>query len=228
LASRETTRSDGLPTSEVVYLALRERIVTGELEPDTRLREIAIAAEFGVSRTPVHEALRRLSADNLVIADPTRGVVVHAPDPAQVSDSFVIREVLDGLATRLAAHRITPLEVGRLKAIVDSMEESTLQARYEQLVGLNVRFHDVVYRAAGNATLERVASDLRVFVRRFARPFVDPERAEEVLAEHREILEALETRDPDRAEVAARHHLATARDALERMYLREYAEKDLA
>jgi DNA-binding GntR family transcriptional regulator len=228
LTSPRTARNDGLPSSEVVYLALRERIVTGELEPDTRLRELAIAAEFGVSRTPVHEALRRLAADNLVIADPTRGTVVHAPDPAQVSDAFAVREVLDGLASRLAAHRMTPLEAGRLQAIVDSMALATAEGRNEQLVALNVRFHDVIYGAAGNATLQRVASDLRMFVRRFSRPFVDPERAGEVLAEHREILAAVQARDPERAEIAARHHLSTARDALERTYLREYAERELA
>jgi hypothetical protein len=133
----------------------------------------------------VREALKRLAAENLVLADPARGMIVHAPDAGEIEDVFVVREALDGLAARLAAHRITPSELSRLRLIVDTMRQAIQSDRREQIVIANQRFHDVIYAAAGNAMLARVASDLRDFVRRFTTlPFASPDRVEHVLAEH--------------------------------------------
>lgn len=229
MRARQATRLDGLPSSEYVYRSLRDRIISGELEPDTRLIELAIAAEFKVSRTPVREALKRLAAESLVLADPARGIVVHAPDATEIEDVFVLREALDALAARLAAHRITPSEIGRLQVIVDSMAEAVAEGRREQVVIANMRFHDVIYDVAGNAKLERVARDLREFVRRFTTlPFASPERVDDVLQEHRAILDALKVHDPEAAEKASHAHLTAAREYLVRLQLREYAEHALS
>ena len=162
MPTTQADRRDGLPSSEFVYRSLKEQIISGRLAPDTRLIELAIAAEFGVSRTPVREALKRLAAENLVLADPARGMIVHAPDAAEIEDVFVVREALDGLAARLAAHRITPSELGRLRVIVDSMDDAIAAGRREQVVIANQRFHDVIYAAAGNRMLERMAGPARV------------------------------------------------------------------
>ncbi len=220
--------SDGLPSSELVYRKLKERIISGELAPDTRLIELSIAAEFGVSRTPVREALKRLAAENLVLADPARGIVVHAPEPSEIEDVFILREALDSLAARLAAHRITPSELARLHLIVESMREATETDRREQIILANARFHDVIYGAAGNRMLARVARDLRDFVRRFSTlPFASPDRVHHVLDEHLAILEALENHDPEAAERASKGHLMAAREYVVRMQLQEYAETAL-
>jgi DNA-binding GntR family transcriptional regulator len=225
MATRRTRRNDGLPSSEFVYRSLKEQIISGAIAPNTRLVELAIADEFEVSRTPVREALTRLTAENLVLADPARGIVVHAPDPAAIEDVFVVREVLDGLATRLAAYRITPTEVSRLQVILESMQEAIEADRREQVVTANMRFHDVIYGAAGNDMLERIARDLRDFVRRFTTlPFASPERVEDVLKEHMAILNALKNHDPEAAERASRAHLGAAREYLVRLQLREFAE----
>lgn len=218
----------GLPSSELVYRRLKERIISGSLAPDTRLIELSIAAEFSVSRTPVREALKRLAAENLVLADPARGMVVHAPDASEIEDVFVMREALDGLAARLAAHRVTPSELSRLKLILDSMRDAVENDRREQIVIANHRFHDVIYAAAGNRMLARVASDLRDYVRRFSTlPFASPGRVEHVVTEHEAILEALERHDPDAAEKASDKHLANAREYLVRMELQEFAKNAL-
>lgn len=220
---------DGLSSSELVYRRLREDIITGRLAPGTRLVELNIAAEFGVSRTPVREALKRLTAEKLVFSDPSRGVVVHAPDASEIEDVFVVREALDALAARLAAHRITPSELARLRVIVDSMRRAIRAGRREQVILANQRFHDVIYAAAGNEMLARVASDLRDFVRRFTTlPFASPDRVEHVLAEHEAILEALAAHDPEAAEAASRRHLEAAREYLIRLDLQEFAEQSLA
>ena len=218
----------GLPSSELVYRRLKDQIISGELPPDTRLIELAIAAEFGVSRTPVREALKRLAAENLVLADPSRGMVVHGPDATEIEDVFVVREALDGLAARLAAHRITPSELSRLELIVESMRHAVASDRREQILIANQRFHDIIYAAAGNPMLARVASDLRDFVRRFSTlPFASPGRVEGVLHEHEDILAALNAHDPDAAHAASDRHLAAAREYLIRLDLQEFAETTL-
>jgi DNA-binding GntR family transcriptional regulator len=224
-ASRAAGANDGLPSSELVYRRLKDQIITGDLAPGSRLIELSIAADFGVSRTPVREALKRLAAENLVLADPARGMIVHAPDAGEIEDVFVVREALDGLAARLAAHRITPSELSRLRLIVDTMRQAIQSDRREQIVVANQRFHDVIYSAAGNAMLARVASDLRDFVRRFSTlPFASPDRVVHVLAEHEAILDALEAHDPEAAQAASNGHLEAAREYLVRLDLKEFAE----
>lgn len=184
-------RRDGLQSSELVYRSLKEQIVAGSLAPDTRLIALAIAAEFGVSRTPVHEALKRLAAG-------------------------------------LAAHRITPSELGRLRVIVDSMAEAVDAGKREQVIVANMLFHDVIYGAAGNGMLERLGRDLREPVRRFTTlPFASGHRVNHVLEEHRAIVAALESHDPVAAEAASRAHLSAAREYVVRMQLQEFAEKAL-
>jgi DNA-binding GntR family transcriptional regulator len=228
MRTSHVARKDGLQSSEFVYRSLKEQIISGALAPDMRLIELAIAAEFGVSRTPVREALKRLAVENLVLADPARGMVVHAPDAREIEDVFIVREALDGLAARLAAHRITPSELARLRVVVDSMQQAIGEGRREQVVVANTHFHDVIYGAAGNEMLERLGRDLREFVRRFTTlPFASPERVDHVLTEHRNIVEALEKHDPEAAETASRAHLAAAREYVVRMQLQEF-EKALA
>jgi DNA-binding GntR family transcriptional regulator len=222
---RHAGANDGLPSSELVYRRLKDQIISGDLAPASRLIELSIAADFGVSRTPVREALKRLAAENLVLADPARGMIVHAPDAGEIEDVFVVREALDGLAARLAAHRITPSELSRLRLIVDTMRHAIQTDRREQIVIANQRFHDVIYSAAGNAMLARVASDLRDFVRRFSTlPFASPDRVEHVLAEHEAILAALEAHSPEAAQTASNGHLEAAREYLVRLDLKEFAE----
>ncbi len=228
MRTNRVTRKDGLQSSEFVYRSLKEQIISGALAPKIRLIELAIAAEFSVSRTPVREALKRLAVENLVLADPARGMVVHAPDAREIEDVFIVREALDALAARLAAYRITPSELGRLRVVVDSMEEAIASGRREQVVVANTHFHDVIYAAAGNEMLERLGRDLRDFVRRFTTlPFASPDRVDHVLSEHRAIVTALEAHDPEAAEAASRSHLAAAREYVVRMQLQEF-EKALA
>lgn len=211
-AARRAARHDGLPSSERVYRDLKEMIIAGELEPGSRLVELDLAARFGVSRTPVREALKRLAAGHLVVGDPPRGLVVRTPEAAEVEEVYLVREVLDGLAARLAAQRITPDEVHRLRDILDRMRRAIQQNRTDVVVNANIAFHDVIYRIAGNQTLSRLGQDLSNFVRRFsAEAFSSRARVEAVLREHETLLEAVASRDPEAAERASGAHLRTAR-----------------
>lgn len=213
-------RATSVQTSEWVYGELREDIVSGLLPPNTRLVELQVAARFNVSRTPVREALKQLVAEGLVMVDPTRGLVVRDVGPVEVDEIYAIREVLDGLAARLAAQRITQWDLTKLHLLMEMMQESVRARRYDATVQANIKFHEVLYEAAGNRRLSLQARGLRDFIRRFSsKAFTDPVRDEEVLREHEELVKALEARDPDRAESAARHHMVRARQNLLQMIL---------
>ncbi len=212
--------SDGLPSSERVYRQLRQMILSGELPPQTRLVEIHLGERFGVSRTPVREALKRLTAEKLVFADPVRGLVVHELVQHEVSEIYLVREALESLAVRLAAQRITSDELRQLRVILESMREAVAKERVDQVVNANIAFHDVIYRAAGNETLFRLARDLSDFVRRFsAEAFSNPDRAKAVAEEHEGILVALEAHDPEGAAAASSAHLQRASAYLVQLHL---------
>jgi DNA-binding GntR family transcriptional regulator len=219
-AAPPTERGDGLPSSERVYRRLKDMIISGELKPQTRLVELQLAAEFGVSRTPVREALKRLTADTLVVADPVRGLVVHEPEPEEIEDVYLVRDVLEGLATRLAAQRIRPEELTRMRAILDSMRQALERGDTAHVVNANMAFHDIVYRAAGNATLSRLARDLSDLVRRFSsQAFNSGPRASTVFDDHEAILRALEQHDPEAAAAASTRHLKGASDYLTQLHV---------
>jgi DNA-binding GntR family transcriptional regulator len=209
-----------VPSSERVYRALKHRILAGMLEPGTRLVELQLATEFSVSRTPVREALKRLTAEGLIRVDPVRGIVVSDVDARELEEIFVVREVLDGLAARLAAERVSTTDLTKLNLLMDMMRDAARTGQWEGMVQANATFHDVLHQAAGNERLRHLTRNLLDFVRRFStEAFASPERANAVLAEHEEIIHALETRDPDLAERVARRHVEIARSYLASRYL---------
>jgi len=206
-----------LPSGERVYRAIKEAILSGELPANSRLVELALANQFGVSRTPVREALKRLIAEHLAILDPVRGMVVRGIDTQEIDDAYTLREVLDGLAARLAAQRISPEDLARLRTIMELMAEAVERGREDTLVELNLRFHELLLDASGNERLRQLSRSLSDLVRLYsAKAFRSQERDRDVLAEHAAIVDALQRRDPDGAEHAARLHMVEARTFLAR------------
>jgi DNA-binding GntR family transcriptional regulator len=186
-------------------------ILTGEMRPNTRLVEVHLSEQFGVSRTPVREALKRLAAEQLLIADPLRGLVVYAPGPGEVEDVYRVREALDALAVRLAVVRITPEATMRLRLALQQMRASIERGDVDVTVNANLAFHNVIYEASGSATLSRLVSELSDLVRRSSSgAFSNPVRAKQVLAEHEEILHAIERHDVAAATAASSAHLRAA------------------
>jgi len=209
-----------IPSSERVYQALKHRILAGMVEPGTRLVELQLATEFAVSRTPVREALKRLTAEGLIRVDPVRGIVVSDVDARELEEIFVIREVLDGLAARLAAGRVSSTDLTKLNLLMDMMRDAVKAGHWEGMVQANIKFHDVLHQAAGNERLRHLTRNLLDFVRRFStEAFASQERAAAVLAEHEEIIRAMEAHDPDLAEKVARRHVESAREFMAGRYL---------
>lgn len=198
-----------LARAEFVYRQLRAAIASGELVAGTRLREVELAARLGVSRTPVREALRRLSSEGTVTDDAQRGIVVTALTMAMVQERYVVRESLEGTAAALAATQATPLERAALRTIAD--RDLALQGDVVQLVANNRLFHQTLYRAAHNhyllKTLEAVHESLALLS---GSSLTDPSRVTEAVREHQMLVQAIERHDVQVAQDMARAHIRGA------------------
>jgi DNA-binding GntR family transcriptional regulator len=212
VGSSEPERESSI-LSERVYLELKRRILDGLVSPGTRLVELRLAQELDVSRTPVREALKRLMAERIVSVDPVGGIIVTYVDDHELEEIYVIREVLDGLAARLAAERASTYEVSKFRLLMAIMKENVEKEQRDAVVHGNILFHDLLHQTAGNDRLRALSNDLANFVRRFSvESFASPERMRDMLEEHEAIVQAIEQRDAERAEDVARGHIAAARD----------------
>lgn len=204
--------------SEHVYRRLREAIREGRIKSGERVMETAVADWLRVSRTPVRDAIRRLEAEGMLEHAPREGLVVASLDRQAVMELYTMREVLEGTAARLCARHASDLEVLGLLELVE--HERALQGDLEALARHNRRFHEAVHRGAHNRYLVKSLSAVNDSMVLLGRPLMLlPQRAAAALAEHEAIARAIERRDPEAAEEAARAHVRAAqRERLKRLF----------
>jgi DNA-binding GntR family transcriptional regulator len=194
-----------LTVQQAVVEAVRARIVSGRLGAGSRIDQDALAAEFGVSRMPVREALRQLGAEGFVTIVPHRGAIVTALSPDEVEEIYEMRAVLEGLASRLAVPALTEHELAKLAGILSAMVD---EDGIDTWVALNDRFHHTIIQASNRGRLIELIQRIRHQSQPYVRLYVHHlHRSAQARDEHEEILAALVARDPDRAELAARNHL---------------------
>ena len=200
--------------SASVAASLREDIVSGHLESGTRLRQVELARRFGVSTTPVREALAALQSEGLVRLHPQRGAVVFVPTIAGLREHYEIRAALEALAAARAAERFDPARGDALAAMLDEMAAGPGVERYLEL---NLRFHSGLYELAGRPRLVEMIETLRdassAYLHIYAKRDFPSDRLD---AEHREILAACRAGDRRRAAEAVRHHLRQTVDHVAR------------
>lgn len=193
---------------ESAYARIRAAIRDGDLAPGERLTEVDLAARFGVSRTPVRQAIARLEAEGLVTHEARRGLAVTRPDHQQVVELYVMREVLEGAAARLAAQHASDTEIAAMAEIVE--RELAAFGNAAALAAENQRFHGLLYLAAHNRYLLRSLEQLGATMSLLPSLLTRDGRAEQAHAEHRALLKAILKRDGDAAEAAARRHARAA------------------
>jgi DNA-binding GntR family transcriptional regulator len=210
-----TIGSQHLALREQVLAELRQRIVDGDYPPGERLTEERLAADFGVSRNPVREALRIVEADGLVTMVPRRGAVVATPDATTIADLFAVRSSLESVAARLAAERATPQDVVDLRALLDAARLATEQDDLSRVAELNTALHLRVISISGNRWLTSIAASMYLHVQWVFR--IGPaHRAPHSWHEHIRLVDAIAAGDGDEAEAAALAHTdAAAHAALE-------------
>jgi DNA-binding GntR family transcriptional regulator len=195
--------------SEFVFASLRDAIWEGRFTRGERIPEEEIARSLGVSRTPVREALQRLQERGMLTVGAGRSLVVAELSKQQVLELYAMREILEGSAARFAAQHANEAEIDILHRLLAEFDKHRDDARL--LVSLNRRFHGAVCEAAHNRYLTQTLDGMHdALALLHSNTFRVPNRTSESDAEHRRIVLAIEHRDPDAAETAARDHVRQA------------------
>nr|WP_218958642.1 GntR family transcriptional regulator [Thalassovita aquimarina] len=185
-----------------------DAIDTGIYRPGDRLVESELAERFGVSRTPIREALQRLETQSLLARD-GRSLIVASLDHNQLSELYVVRSELEGLAARLAANHATKEEIDVLKEMV--ADDRALMNDPVALSRSNRRFHKQIHLASHNRYLvQQLDLVYRTMALMATTSLAAEGRGEGALAEHAAIVDAIEKRDEDRAYEALKKHISTA------------------
>jgi DNA-binding GntR family transcriptional regulator len=195
-----------LPVRVATYI--RDAILSGHLPQGARLREIEFAQKLGISRSPLREAFRILESEGLLEVVPRKGVFVVKTSPEEAHEVYEVRSLIEGYGARLAASRIEEQELKHMRRLLEEMRRISLDNRYWDYQATSLEFHDTFMRASGNHKLLALYSQTRKFLLRIQALAVGEHRvSQESVEEHGSILEALERRDPDAAEAAARRHV---------------------
>ena len=198
-----------------VAAKLRDRIFSGDLAPGSFVDEPALCAELAISRTPLREALKVLTAEGLLRHEPRRGCFVSEVTERDLDDIFPVIALLEGRCAFEAANNVTDADLVALEQLHDRLNRSARACRINEYYETNFAIHEAIITLANNRWLAQVIGDLRKIVK-LARlqQLHAPGRLEQSLSEHMAVFAALKARDAEGAEAAMRTHLTRQRLAL--------------
>jgi DNA-binding GntR family transcriptional regulator len=195
--------------SDNVFNTLVQDILAGVVQPGARLDEPSICKRFGVSRTPIREALRRLGGAGLVEIAPRKGVTVARIDVQQLNGMFEALAEFEALCAKLSAVRMSGLEKKRL-AVVNANRVKRIVDGDKDFAAMNNEFHELIYQGANNASIASVARNFRQRLTPFRVLQFVPGRTEYALHEHDDIVRAVVDSDAERAYAVMRDHVISA------------------
>jgi DNA-binding GntR family transcriptional regulator len=197
--------------AHVVYGELKRQILSLELKPGERIYEPAMAAALQVSRTPLREAIRRLISESLLEQQATGGVIVPVLDETAISELYDVRAALESLMAREACANASPSDLEELRGIV--ARNAALVEFADEAMKYGVALHAAIARIAGNSWAQRFHEQIASQVERY-RYFTNnaPERRDEALANHRLLVDAIASKDAEKAAKVAFDHVIGARD----------------
>jgi DNA-binding GntR family transcriptional regulator len=196
---------------------LRQKIISGALEPGAPLSELALADEFGVSRTPVREAVKQLQTEGLVVVRPRVGTFVTTPSRREISELFEMKELLEGAAARLLAARGRVVELELLEENLRQADEAAANSDRDRYADLVQQFHDLIIVGSDNKKLE---AHYRILMNQLAYPRLvhtslnQPGRLAQSDNEHHVVFDLISQKDTDSAERVMREHVRASRRAL--------------
>jgi DNA-binding GntR family transcriptional regulator len=198
---------------------LRQRIFAHELTPGTWIDEQKLAEEYGISRTPLREALKVLASEGLVELKPRRGCYVTEISRQDLDDIFPLMAMLEGRCAAEAVDRAKAADIKTLKVIHERLESAARDGRIDAFFEANQEFHRKIQELSGNRWLLSVIQDLRKVLKLSRLHSLSLEgRLQQSLDEHRQIMAALESGEGGRAEKLMQEHLLSGREALARMH----------
>jgi DNA-binding GntR family transcriptional regulator len=192
------------------YAALKNVIVQMDVygsRSDIRLDERKLAQDFGVSRTPVREAMAQLEREGFVRAVPRRGIFVVRKTKREVIEMITAWAALEGMAARLITQRAADEEIANLRRMFATFEGGKHRAHLDEYSEVNIEFHQTIIRMSGNSVLISLAENLFTHMRMIRMKTIgEQDRADRSIRDHMSIIEALEARDTARAEILVRDH----------------------
>ena len=209
------TKLNNRPLYEDVADRLREQIFSKQLASGSWLDEQSLADQFGISRTPMREAIKVLASEGLVTIKMRRGAYVTEVARIDLEQIFTILSLLEGQAAKETATKATEAELNMLDHLHHRLEKAAADRDIEQFFDINVKFHELIQDIAGNRWMNGVIADLRKVLKLHRRDsLTSTGRLQNSLVEHREILRSILKRDEVAAELAMRKHLAQGLEAL--------------
>jgi DNA-binding GntR family transcriptional regulator len=197
---------------------LRELIMSGELQEGDKIKEDALCNSMGISKTPLREALRVLSVEGLIKLVPNRGSFVSTPTFEEIREMFDVMSVLEGICARAAAEKMSAKDLTTLEKLHNKLEKNFKRKAQREYIRINNQYHAFVQELAGNRTLNQIINGLRQKILLYRYQSLNlPERFEQSIQEHRELIEAFRKKDSKKAETLMRRHLKTQCDALEKL-----------
>jgi DNA-binding GntR family transcriptional regulator len=201
---------DSVSFKQQAYAALRNVIVSLDVyksRADIRLDERKLAQDFGISRTPVREALAQLEREGFVRSVPRRGIYVVRKTRAEVIELITAWAALEGMAARLITQNAREEEIAGLRRMFATFERGQVAAKLDEYSEVNIEFHQAIIRMSGNGVLVSLAENLFTHMRMIRRKTIaEQDRADRSIRDHMTIIEALEARATDRAEELVRNH----------------------
>ena len=210
------------PLREMVYEELKTQILTGKIAPGTRLMEIDLADNMGVSRTPIREAIRKLEKEGLVVIEPRKGAYASQISTEDMIAILEVRQNMDGLAAHFAAERISSAEIEILKNAFENYNMAVQEGNTKNMIKYDTSFHRIIVDASHNKILVQMIEQLQELVLRFRYIYYDDfRRAEKMPKEHGDIMDAIIRGDGKSARAAADVHI----DRLKELVINEGVSK---
>ncbi len=209
------TKLNNRPLYEDVADRLREQIFSKQLAPGSRLDEQSLAEQFGISRTPMREAIKVLASEGLVTIKMRRGAHVTEVNRGDLEQIYTVLSLLEGQAAKQTATKASEDQLNLLDHLHHRLEKAAADRDIEQFFEINSKFHELIQEIAGNRWMNGVIADLRKVLKLHRRDsLTSTGRIQNSLLEHREILKAILRRDELAAETAMRKHWARGLEAI--------------
>jgi DNA-binding GntR family transcriptional regulator len=211
---------EGLSLKARAYEALKAAIMNMNIyaaEAELRLDERDLSQRFGVSRTPLREALAQLDQEGLVRIVARRGIFIVRKTKAEILDMITVWAALESMAARLATGQASDAELKRLNALIDKFSQDAVARQMGEYSDANIKFHQAIIGLGKCPLIAEITNGLFLHMRAIRqRTIFEQDRAKRSIVDHREIVAALEARDAERAERLVREHTLRLRDHVER------------
>ncbi len=211
---------DGFSLKSKIYESLKGAIMDMNIyDSDTELRldERRLSEQFGISRTPLREALARLDQEGLVRIVPRRGIYIVRKSKAEILEMITVWAALESMAARLITQNASDDEIASLRRLCSTFDGDAVRAHIDEYSDTNIKFHQAILKLSKCELLNTLAQSLFMHVRAIrARTISEKDRADKSIVDHMQIIEALEARDTETAERLVREHTLNLKAHVER------------